>query len=172
VLIEAMAYGAVPVVLANPPEKAIIRHGETGLIANTPEEFSDALRFLAENEPERQKMAAAGKQFVTDECDIRTSVKDFGEIYQEMLSFSKRPHRLSLPSFDGIADGSPFHLFLASCGSDAMRNYFQRAEVRSGKELLPVEFVSGTRGTPQHYLRLLGEDPNLESICKPLCSME
>jgi glycosyltransferase involved in cell wall biosynthesis len=169
VLIEAMAYGAVPVVLSNPPEKALIQHGKTGLIADTAADFADALRFLAENDAERRKIAAAGRRFVLDECDIRSSANDFHEIYEEILSFPKSSHRLDLPSFDGIMDGSPFHLFLVSCGSDATRNFFKTA-VRSGICSLPQEFTSVTRGTPRHYLRLLGHDPNLELICNAYLS--
>jgi glycosyltransferase involved in cell wall biosynthesis len=165
VLVEAMAYGAVPVVFANPPEKALIRHGETGLITNTAEEFTNALCFLADNPAERERLAVAGRRFVLDECDIKVSVSDFHTLYEEMLSFPKCPHRLSLPSFDDIADGSPFHLFLASCGNNTTRNYFEKMGIKSGICSLPPEFTSITRGTPQHYLRLLGHDPSLELIC-------
>ena len=165
VLIEAMAYGAVPVVFDNPPEKALIRHGETGLITHTAEGFTNALRFLADNPAGRNRLAAAGRQFVFDECDIKVSVSDFHSLYEDMLSFPKCPHRLNLPSFGGVDDGSPFHLFLASCGSDATRNYFIKMAVNSGSYSLPKEFTSITRGTPQHYLRLLGHDPGLERIC-------
>jgi glycosyltransferase involved in cell wall biosynthesis len=165
VLVEAMAYGAVPVVFDNPPEKALIRHGETGLITHSAEEFTNALRFLADNPADRKRLAAAGRQFVFDECDIKFSVSDFHALYDEMLSLPKRPHGLGLPSFDGIDDGSPFHLFLASCGSDATRNYFKKIGVQSGICSPPTGFSSITRGTPQHYLRLLGHDPSLERIC-------
>ncbi|MBU0767458.1 glycosyltransferase family 4 protein, partial [Patescibacteria group bacterium] len=89
VLVEAMAYGAVPVVFANPPEKALIRHGETGLIANTAEEFANALRFLAENSSERERLAVAGRRFVLDECDIKVRVSDFHALYEEILAFPK-----------------------------------------------------------------------------------
>lgn len=164
VLIEAMACGAVPVVFANPPEKALIRHGETGLITNTAEEFANAIRFLAENPAKRERLAMAGRRYVLDECDIKISVSDFHALYEEMLSFPKCSHRLSLPKFDCI-DGSPFHLFLASCGSNATRNYFEITGIKSGIRSLPTEFRPKTRGTPRHYLRLLGHDPSLELIC-------
>lgn len=166
VLIEAMAYGAVPVVFDNPPEKSIIRHCETGLIAHTTEEFTNAIRFLADNPADRMNFAEAGRQFVLNECDIKNSVKNFEALYDEMLSSPKRPHRLNLPSYDGITDGSPFHLFLASCGNDAARNYFKTMDFKSILFPLPHDFTSITRGTPQHYLSSLGYDPSLELICQ------
>ncbi len=165
VLVEAMAYGAVPLVFDNPPEKALIRHGETGLIAHTSEEFTSALRFLADSPGDRERLAAAGRQFVFDECDIELSVSNFHSLYEDMLSLPKCPHKLILPSFDGVEDGSPFHLFLASCGSDAIRDYFKAMDVNAGTCLLPREFASMTRGTPHHYLHLLGHHPGLERIC-------
>jgi glycosyltransferase involved in cell wall biosynthesis len=164
VLIEAMAYGAVPVVLDNPPEKALIRHGETGLIANDAEEFAMAIRFLADNPVERNRLAEAGRRFVLDECDIKNSVNNFTTLYQEMLPLPKCPRRLRLPSFDSIVDGSPFHLFLASCGSDIIRNLFIMLD-NSADHVMPSEFTSATRGTPRHYRCLLGNDPNLDRIC-------
>jgi len=165
VLIEAMAYGAVPVVFANPPEKALIRHEETGLIVNNAEEFSNAIRFLADNTAERERLAEAGRQFVLNECDIKISTRSFHTLYEGMLSFPKSQHRLRLPSFEDIADGSPFHLFLASCGSEEVRSFFNKS-VKSGVCLLPPEFTSSTRGTPLHYLHLLGNDPDLEHLCR------
>jgi L-malate glycosyltransferase len=170
VLVEAMAYGAVPVVFANPPEKALIHHGETGLIARTAEEFAKAIRFLTDNPVERKRLAEAGRRFVLDECDIKISVTGFQALYEEMLSLPKCRHRLDLPSFEGIVDGSPFHLFLASCRSDETRNYFKMI-TKAGVCSLPPEFTSPTRGTPQHYLHLLGSDPNLERICNA-CNRE
>lgn len=167
VLIEAMAYGAVPVVLNNPPEAALIKHGKTGLVANSAEEFTAAIRFLADNPDERKRLAEAGRQFVLDECDINNSVNDFRELYQEMLSLPKSNHRLHLPDFEGVDDGTPFHLFLASCGSEKTRNLFMSI-ITCGDGAIPPEFASATRGTPQHYLRLLGNDPNLEKLCSSI----
>jgi len=166
VLIEAMAYGAVPVVFSNPPENTIVRHNETGIIANTEEEFTNALSFLAKNSEERERLAEAGRRFVFEECDIKLSVKEFHLLYKKMLSFSKSSHQLNIPSFDGVAGGSPLHLFLTSCGNDNIRDYFKKLDSKSNICSIPQEFMSMTRGTPQHYLTLLGDDPNLELICK------
>ncbi|MBF0230151.1 MAG: glycosyltransferase family 4 protein [Desulfamplus sp.] len=166
VLIEAMAYGVTPVVFDNPPEKAIIRHRETGIIAHTEEEFTNSLRFLYDNPGERIKIAEAGRQFVFDECDIKISVNAFNALYEEMMSLPKSPHKLSLPIYEGISYGSPFHLFLVSCGSDKIRDIFKNIDIYDNIFLQYPEFQSITRGTPQHYLDLLGYDPNLELICK------
>lgn len=165
VLVEAMAYGAVPVVLDNPPEKELIRNGETGLVTQTAEEFSTALRFLADSPADRSVFAAAGRQFVFDECDINVSLSHFQTLYEEMRSVPKSRRKLSLPTFDGVDEGSPFHLFLASCGCHETLNFFKKLLTQPDIWALPKEFMSMTRGTPHHYLRLLGHDPGLELIC-------
>lgn len=166
VLIESMAYGTVPVVFDNPPERELIRHGETGLIVRTEEEFTKAIRFLADNPDERMRLAIAGQQFVFNECDIKFSLREFHAVYDEMLSLSKTPHKLFLPNFHGVDEGSPFHLFLGSCGSGKIRNYFKKKKYESVISPIPSEFRSKTRGTPQHYYNLLGYDSNLELLCR------
>lgn len=85
-----------------------------------------------------------------------------------MLLVPKRHHRLRLPGFSNIAHGSPFHLFLASCGNDTVQEMFQKIRIKPDEISLPPEFASLTRGTPHHYLRLLGHDSNLEFICRKL----
>ena len=164
VLIEAMAFGAVPVVLANLPEMSIVRHGETGLVAKDAEEFSDALRLLMENHLERERLAAGGHSFVIKECGIEHSTRAFHELFEETLRLPKRPRRLHLPSIAEVEDGSPFHLFLISCGSTSARNFFEKGAFASRLYSLPHAFSSKSRGTPFHYLRMLGPDPKLESI--------
>ncbi len=165
VLIEAMAFGAVPVVLSNPPERALIRHGKTGLIANTSEEFTTALHFLSDHPAERNRLAEAGRQFVLKECGIQFSVAAFHELYEEMLSFPKTARQLRLPDIDNVSGGSPLHLFLAACGNSAIRKDFEKMVSKPDNSPLPPEFMSTTRGTPHHYLRLLGNDSKLEMIC-------
>jgi len=165
VLIEAMAFGAVPVVLANFPEMTIVRHGETGLVAKNAEEFSDALRLLMENPLEREILASEGHCFVIKECGIEHSTRAFHELFQETLKLPKRQRRLNLPSIACVEDGSPFHLFLVSCGNTPERSFFEKEALISGSDSLPQGFTSKSRGTPFQYLRLLGHDAKLESIC-------
>ena len=165
VLIEAMAYGAVPVVLSNHPEKALIRHGETGLITETAADFSAALRMLMENPDERRRLAEGGHRFVTDECGIEHSIKAFHNFFAEAQSLPKAPRKLQLPSINSVTSGSPLHLFLASLGDTEERRLFENALHHGRLEYMPGDFTSGTRGTPFHYFSLLGDDSRLEALC-------
>lgn len=167
VLIEAMAFGAVPVVLANPPEKALVKHGVTGLVAKTPMEFSQALRFLADNPVDRGRLANAGRQFVLDECGIAHSLDAFHVIFEELSMLPKRSRRICLQRVKNVVDGSPFHLFLASCGNNREGNIaLEMIEKTIAEELVPPSFYVLTRGSPAHYLRMLGPDKDLERLCR------
>ncbi|MBA4416600.1 MAG: hypothetical protein C0392_01625 [Syntrophus sp. (in: bacteria)] len=168
VLIEAMAFGAVPVVLANPPEEAIIYHGETGLVAKNAADFSTALHMLMENPAERNRLAAGGHRFVMEECGIEHSIEAFHAIFDEILSLPKQPRILQLPSIDGVKCGSPSHLFLASLGNSEERQTFEEALHRDCSNIFHKDFTSKTRGTPFHYLNMLGSDPELETVCKTI----
>ncbi len=165
VLIEAMAFGAVPVVLNNPPEKAVVRHGKTGLVAESMADFSEALHMLKNNPAERDRLAAGAHSFVMDSCGIEHTIKAFHELFDEMICFPKQPHVLKLPSIDGLQQGSASHLFLASLGESDERLIFEKALQMNCASVLPDEFASKTRGTPFHYLRMLGNDPALERFC-------
>ena len=165
VLIEAMAFGAVPVVLANPPEAAIVRHGETGLVAKNAADFTAALRMLMGNPAERDRLAAGGHQFVMEECGIEHSTRAFHELFDEMLSLPKQPRKLQAQPIQGVKNGSPLHLFLTSLGETAERQVFEKAIYHNVLDMIPADFVSKTRGTSFHYLSMLRCDPELEVLC-------
>jgi glycosyltransferase involved in cell wall biosynthesis len=50
-LVEAMSLGLCPVVLNNPAEQAIIRHGETGFVAQSIDECAELLQMLLATSP-------------------------------------------------------------------------------------------------------------------------
>jgi L-malate glycosyltransferase len=165
VLIEAMAYGAVPVVLSNPPEEALLRHGETGLVAKNEADFSAALRMLMENPAERNRLALGGHRFVMEECGIEHSIRAFHSLFDEILSFPKKRRKLQTPPIEGVKYGSPLHLFLTSLGETEERRIFEKAMRDDVIKGLPADFRSKTRGTPFHYLSMLQSDPELEILC-------
>lgn len=169
VLVEAMAYGCVPVVLDNPPERALIRHGVTGLVARTGEEFSAFVRLLANDSGLRRTLAAGGHAFVMDHCPIERSQQAFGELFEELLERAKMPHRVDLAPVDGIRPESPFHLFLAACGQAEEGS--MALAIAQGKTVaaVPSFFSYATRGAPAHYLRFLGDDVHLARLCAVAC---
>ena len=166
VLIEAMAHGAVPVVLSNPPETHIIQNRVTGLVADSCGEFSLALKELFENTNLRMELAGNAESFVANNCNIAVSVSKFSNVFEEAMALPKSVHRINTPEIDGATTGSPFYLFLLSCGSHKDRSLFMGALDRG--DPLPCGFVASTRGTPRHYRSKLGPDPQLDILSKSL----
>jgi L-malate glycosyltransferase len=168
VLIEAMAYGAVPVVLSNPPEKALVNNGETGIVADNAADFSAALRMLMENPAERKRLAEGAHRFVMEECGIEHSINAFHALFDETLDLPKQPRKLQLQSINGVKLGTPLHLFLASLGETEERRLFEKILSGDRFDRIPDDFISKTRGTPFHYLSMLGGDPQLEALCNAI----
>lgn len=168
VIIEAMASGAVPVVLANPPERTIVRHGETGLIAQDASEFSAALRLLMDDPARRDALAQGGRRFVLDECGIEHSVHAFHNLFDLALGLARRPRKLQLPSVNGMEDGCPAHLFLTSLGDSAEHADVMCLLNGDRSVVLPVDFASKTRGSIFHYLSMLGPDETLDMLSRNL----
>jgi glycosyltransferase involved in cell wall biosynthesis len=165
VLIEAMVYGAVPVVLSNPPEKALISHGETGIIAESAADFSAALRMLMENPAERSRLAAGGHHFVMEECGIEHSTRAFHTLFDETLDLPKQPRKLQPQPINGVTYGTPLHLFLTSLGNTEEKQLFERILYHERLDHIHDDFISKTRGTPFHYRSMLEDDPQLDALC-------
>lgn len=165
VLIEAMAFGVVPVVLDNPPERALVQHNETGFVAKDGAEFSAYLLQLAEDPQCCRTMAANGHAFVMEHCAIERSLDAFQVIFEEAAGLAKTEHRLILAPHDGVCQESPFHLFLASCGNDEERAIALAMACGEYEGQVPPCFAFSTRGSPAHYLRMLGADSALERLC-------
>lgn len=90
-LIEAMSAGVVPVVLDNPAERAIVEHGRTGLIVDSPSSFAAAIRWLADHPVERRAMAERARVTAERRFSARAMADGMAAEYQLLLSEDKRP---------------------------------------------------------------------------------
>jgi hypothetical protein len=75
-LVEAMSLGLVPVVLGNPAEKAIIRDGETGFVADTITDCVSLLEMLLLLPDVREKVSDAAMTYVADNLTPAQSALD------------------------------------------------------------------------------------------------
>ncbi|HRU01935.1 MAG TPA: glycosyltransferase family 4 protein, partial [Victivallales bacterium] len=165
VLLEAMAFGAVPIVLDNPPELEIVTHEETGLVASNPTEFTEAIRILYKNSKKRNKLVKQCYEFVSTECHIKKSIDALHNIFSESMNLKKRERHLHICKIAGISPGSPCHLFLSSIAMRKKENLLDSDEflVKYRHNL-----IHPTKGTPFHYLKMLGRDEELSKICAKL----
>jgi hypothetical protein len=64
---------------------AEIRHGETGMLYDTQQEFIDHISTLIENEKQRRELAANAKDWVLENRDAMKTVPKQWEWWQELL---------------------------------------------------------------------------------------
>lgn len=85
-ILQYMAAG-LPVV-ANPVgvQKHMVRHGETGFLAQTPEEWQQAIARLVREPGLRRRMGAAGRRFVEAEFDVARGAAGWEDVLQAIDS--------------------------------------------------------------------------------------
>lgn len=172
VLIEAMAFGAVPVVMNNGCERFIIKDGETGIVASDKDEFIKAVLFLKHHPDIRQKMAEQGRKYVSAHFTIEKTVLKWHTLYREVLELEKTEHCLNLVPIENLPVNSPATLLLNAYGN-SMEAQTLLSLLKTDTPLkreallkLPPACFSKTRGSPFHYRNTLAKDPALERICR------
>jgi glycosyltransferase involved in cell wall biosynthesis len=108
-LIEAMSLGLVPVVLNNPAETAIVRHGETGFVARSVEECTSLLQMLLDSPDVRDGVARNAVRHVAGTRVPARSAGAFLDLWQGLLGEPKQPC-----NFRHIVGEAPAEWFLAT----------------------------------------------------------
>lgn len=172
VLLEAMAFGAVPVVMDNGCERFLVKDGETGIIASGKKDFIQALLFLKNNPEKRQQMAENGRKSVHSLYAIEQTVSQWHSLYEELLACNKRKHHLRLNSIKKLPLLSPTSLLINSYSESAEAQKLLSLlypdsdwKHKTLADLSPACF-SNTRGSPFHYQKSLPGDPSLDRICR------
>ncbi|WP_339762593.1 glycosyltransferase [uncultured Hoeflea sp.] len=89
-LIEAMSLGCAPLVFANPCEQAIVRDGETGLVASSVDHAVELLGWMLDNPDEVSRIGANAR---TEICALKTperSIAAFQALWIEAMQKPKR----------------------------------------------------------------------------------
>ena len=108
-LIEAMSLGLVPVVLDNPAEMAIVRHGETGLVARSIEECATLLQMLVSSPDDRERISQNAVRAIAETRTAARSAQQFMALWRGLLAEPK--HR---PDFSNVVGAGPADWFLAT----------------------------------------------------------
>ncbi len=110
-LVEAMSLGLVPIVLDNSAEKAIIRDGETGLVAQSIEEAGSLLQRLLSSPDLRERLSRNAAMHVAETRTPAISAHDLMVLWLGMLSKPRQDH-----DFRQAVGGSPSDWFMATQG--------------------------------------------------------
>lgn len=149
-LLEAMAAGIPVVALDQCVERQIIRHGETGLLVHSPQEYGESIRFLYQNPDVASQLAAQARTDVMERYDCRDNRNRFLLACKRALCVEKHIHR-----FDDFFIGEPADWFL-SCVQDD-RICFEEDRPQDAGQI----FRSPTKGSPIHYHTYFPEDKRL-----------
>jgi glycosyltransferase involved in cell wall biosynthesis len=108
-LVEAMSLGLVPVVLGNPAERAIVRDGETGFVAQTIDDCVSILQMLLLLPDLREKLSRCAIRDIAETRTPDRSAHDFMVLWLGLLAEAPRRH-----DFRGAIGDSPADWFLAT----------------------------------------------------------
>ncbi|MEM1047521.1 MAG: glycosyltransferase family 4 protein [Pseudomonadota bacterium] len=158
-LLEAMACGAVPVVLDNPCERNIVENGKTGIVVSSVAEFAEAVRFLDADRGSAETMSRKAAETVRDRFQIANTVAKLDEIYDAVMACPVRDR--SLRQAIGT---TPWHWCLSGAGP-----YRPGLESHSVGAPDDVPFLyERSKGSPIHFHRTFPHDPDLAGLAGTL----
>ena len=111
---EAMAVGIVPVVLNNPMESYIVKHGMNGLVARSVTEYVECLHTLFENKQMHAKLSQQARSFAFSEYSLVRMAASWDLVFERLMLQEKTEK-----TWPGLKDGlglEPHRVFLESLG--------------------------------------------------------
>jgi len=150
-LVEAMSLGLVPLVLDNPPEKAIVEDGRTGFVAASIEEIGSLLEMLLLLPDVREKISRNAIRAIADTRTPAMSAQDFMILWLAMLA---EPARVC--DFASAIGSSPAEWFLSTqrlAGTDWVPDAADAA-------------ASSAKGTLAHFESAFAGDHSLARLKK------
>ncbi|MBC7314651.1 MAG: glycosyltransferase, partial [Rhizobium sp.] len=148
-LIEAMSLGLVPVVLANPAEKAIVTDGVNGVVAVDPADMAARLGRLRAEPEERVRLSAAAQATARERYQPRRSADLLEEHYRALMAEPKMK-----TDFASLLGAGPADWFLST----------QQRDGSGGQARM---FASGgvlSKGSIDHFLAIFPDDPGLLAL--------
>jgi glycosyltransferase involved in cell wall biosynthesis len=157
-LLEAMACGAVPIVLNNPVESAIVQHGVTGFVVDSPETFAQTVHYLIDHPDERQRIGLASAQAVRQDFSTKRSAQKLAKIYRTVLERSKES-----ADFSSVFGKTPADMFLSCLGKYASL-FDEGKELSLRDSRLKVPFLyEQSKSSARQFLRYFPHDARLDA---------
>jgi glycosyltransferase involved in cell wall biosynthesis len=147
-LIEAMSLGLTPVVLNNPAETAIVRHGETGLVARSINECSTLLQLLLSSSDVRERISQNAVRAIAETRTPARSTRAFMDLWQGLLAEPKRSS-----DFRSVVGERPADWFLAT----------QCLQGETWQATEPNADIP-SKGVLAHFKSVFTEDPSLARL--------
>lgn len=165
---EAMFLGAVPVVLNNPMESYMVRHGETGLVARDMSEYSHYVRTLLNDSSVRHRLSRSAHDFAAVEYSLERMAEKLEAVFSDLLNKPKTTHG---NNFSQDRFYEPYEVFLDSLSSygGVFRAHLcaqtERERSQSRDQIATLSsfghWSSPTKSSPSHYAQYFPADPYL-----------
>jgi len=163
---EAMMAGCVPVVLGNPTERYIVKHLETGMVAETLDDYPRHIEWLYHHPDERKRIAENAKVWAKQRYDIQMTMREWQGLFEKAMHLDKSPRSWnkekngSMTAAELYAEsmgeyGTPFVEYMRA-GSAAGKNEYLR-QIKDLFDTNPM-FYSRNKGSVLQYLRFFPED--------------
>jgi hypothetical protein len=150
-LLEAMASGAVPVVLNNRVESAIVQHGETGFVVDGVEDFASTMHRLLDDAGLRRRIGQAAAARTRRDFSIEASAAKLAAIYRAAMGRDKAP-----ANFAGVLGNTPVAMFRACLGDYAA--CFDADEPRRAERLALPFLYDMTKSSVFQFYRYFPDD--------------
>ena len=153
-LVEAMSLGLCPLVLANPAERAIVTHGETGLVATSIPDARNWLDWMIENPDAVARLGAEAARRVAESHSPEASVAAFEAIHADLMGTPKRPR-----GFADALGATPADWFAASLGGP-----LAAAKARRDRAVAQLLTPTPAKGSLGHFRKCFPADAGLASF--------
>lgn len=160
VLQEALACGVVPVVLNNKCEANLIKHMQTGLVANNLNEYITYIDLLKIDVDLRKKLSKNGIEYAKKIFSTNNLIYEWDTVFSKMIVLPKTEKKWDYGDNREIAS---YDIFLESLGQ--FNTLFKDKKISEIKKLMSQpHWQSNSKGTPKQYYHFLkGEE--LKQIC-------
>lgn len=147
-LIEAMSLGLAPVVLDNPAERAIVRDGVIGMVAQSIDDCTAHLQMLLASPQQREAIGQAAMRDVAETRTPEISARQFTGLWQSLLSEPAKPC-----DFRSAIGTTPADWFLATQSLPGAA--WSAADERGPRS---------SKGTLAHFESIFAGDPSLAAL--------
>lgn len=154
-LLEAMASGAIPIVLDNPCERQIVDNGKTGLIVSSCEEFARAIGFLHTDRAAAASLSRQAADVARDRFKISNTVAKLDEVYRSVMTRPAQDRNLEM----SIGE-TPWQWCMSGAGR--YRDALETLTVE-GPEEVPLLYER-SKGSPRHFSRTFPDAPDLSRL--------
>ncbi len=150
VLLEAMSMGAVPIVMNNPAETAIVDHELNGFIVNSKHEFAKTVYRIFKNPKYLNNISKNAVNKISKNYTMHKMSYDMRKQYNKIMNFSKKKI-----DFSYALGKAPYEWYMSCQDIDS----FYEA-----KEKIIYNQDEDTKGSIKHYIKYFPYDIKLKSL--------